>query len=280
MKKRRFAVIAGTAAVAALYCMKPKHDKARLERLKFFETRRIAHRGLYDNKTHAPENSLAAFDCAVTAGFAVELDVRLTKDGQLAVIHDATMKRVAKVNKQVAEMTLAEVQSYPLFDTKQRVPSFNEALSAIDGEVPLVVEIKAATDVDAICSATWEQLREYRGVYCVISFSPLALAWFKKHAPAVLRGQLAMDFFDPWKQRKEPWPVKFSQTYLLTNCISKPDFIAYEFKDAEKIPLVLVRKVFRGATAGWTVRSQAEMDYADRFFDIVVFEGFCPTPKK
>lgn len=279
MKKKRILGVAGAAA-AALCCMKPNHDQERRQRLGPFEDRRVAHRGLHDNENNIPENSLAAFDCAVTAGFAIELDVRLTKDGQLAVIHDATMKRVAKVNKQVAEMTLAEVQAYPLFGTEQRVPSFEEALSTIDGKVPLVVEIKASTDVDAICIATWEQLRAYRGVYCVISFSPLALAWFKKHAPAVLRGQLAMDFFDPWKQRKEPWPVKFSQTYLLTNCISKPDFIAYEFKGAEKVPLVLVRKVFHGATAGWTVRSQAEMDYADRFFDIVVFEGFCPTPKK
>ena len=61
MSKRRFFTAAASAAAAALYCMKPNHDEERYRRLQPFENRRIAHRGLHDNKGDAPENSLAAF---------------------------------------------------------------------------------------------------------------------------------------------------------------------------------------------------------------------------
>ena len=50
-----------------------------------------AHRGLFDNDSDAPENSLAAFKKAVDAGYGIELDVQLSKDDKLVVFHDATM---------------------------------------------------------------------------------------------------------------------------------------------------------------------------------------------
>jgi hypothetical protein len=121
-------------------------------------------------------------------------------------------------------------------------------------------------------------LQDYQGDYCVISFSPFVLQWFRKHAPTVILGQLSMNFFDPWKQRKESFIVKFAQTNLLTNCISKPDFIAYEFKSAEKLPLIVSRNLFHAKTAAWTIHNEEELKYADRYFDIVVFEGFLPNP--
>lgn len=278
MSKRCFFTAAASVAAAALYCMKPNGDEERYQRLKPFENRRIAHRGLHDNKGDAPENSLAAFAKAIQGGYGMELDVRLSKDGIPMVVHDATLRRVAGVNRKVADLTAEEIRAYPLFDTDQRVPTLEEALTLIDGKVPLVVEIKGGGDDDALCQKTMAELKKYQGDYVVISFSPFVLQWFKKNEPDVLRGQLSMDFFDPWKQRKESWPVKFAQTNLLTNCISKPDFIAYEFKSAEKLPLVISRKLFQAKTAAWTIRNEKDLAYAEKYFDIVVFEGFLPAP--
>ncbi len=280
MSKRFLFTAATSAAAAALYCMKPNTDEERDKRLQPFENRRIAHRGLHDNKGDAPENSLSAFAKAIQGGYGIELDVRLTKDGIPVVVHDATLRRVAGVTKIIADLTLAEVQFYPLFQSDQRVPTLEEALTLIDGKVPLVVEIKSGGDDDALCQKTMAELKKYQGDYVVISFSPFVLQWFKKNEPDVLRGQLSMDFFDPWKQRKESWFVKFAQTNLLTNCISKPDFIAYECKGAEKLPLVISRKLFQAKTAAWTIRSEEELKYAEKYFDIIVFEGFLPASIK
>lgn len=280
MQKKFLFTVAASAAAAALYCMKPNDEAGRTRRMEPFENRRIAHRGLHDNKGAAPENSIAAFQKAIQGEYGIELDVRLSKDGIPVVIHDASLRRVAGVNRKVADLTVEEIRAYPLFDTDQRVPTLSEALTLIDGKVPLVVEVKISGDDDALCKETEAELKKYQGDYVVISFSPFVLRWFKKNAPDVLRGQLSMDFFDPWKQRKESWPVKFAQTNLLTNCISKPDFIAYDFREAEKLPLTLSRKLFHAKTAAWTIRNEDELNYADEYFDIVVFEGFLPAPIK
>ena len=55
-----------------------------------------AHRGLHDNKSAAPENSMAAFKKAVDGGYGIELDVQLTKDGVPVIFHDFTLARVAR----------------------------------------------------------------------------------------------------------------------------------------------------------------------------------------
>ena len=69
--------------------------------MEYFKTVSFAHRGLHDSES--PENSLSAFKKAVEAGFGIELDVRLSKDGQLVVFHDDTLDRVTKETGRVDE---------------------------------------------------------------------------------------------------------------------------------------------------------------------------------
>ena len=71
-----------------------------------------AHRGLFDNKSDAPENSLAAFQKAVDAGYGMELDVQLSKDQKLVVFHDATLKRMCGVEGNVWDYTLEELKKF------------------------------------------------------------------------------------------------------------------------------------------------------------------------
>ena len=66
-----------------------------------FYGRHYAHRGLFDNDSDAPENSLAAFKKAVDAGYGIELDVQLSKDDKLVVFHDATLKRMCGIEGKV-----------------------------------------------------------------------------------------------------------------------------------------------------------------------------------
>src|SRR4029077_6422632 len=94
----------------------------------------IAHRG---NSAHRPENTLAAFASALEVGAdVIELDVQLTKDSRLAVIHDATLERTTTGKGRVRDHTLAEIRAVSAgyasrFGDQyagERVPTLAEAL--------------------------------------------------------------------------------------------------------------------------------------------------------
>ena len=104
---------------------------------------RYAHRGLHSRKLGIPENSMAAFRKAREYGFGVELDVHLTRDGQLAVIHDKSLKRTAGMDVEVSQLTLQELQHCRLEGTQETIPSFEEVLKLFQGGPPLLVELKA-----------------------------------------------------------------------------------------------------------------------------------------
>ena len=102
----------------------------------------FAHRGLHDNNHQIPENSLAAFQRAVDAGYGIELDVQLSADRTPVVFHDATLGRMCGINRRVNELTFAELRQLSLVNTKEHIPSFQEALALVNGKVPLLVELK------------------------------------------------------------------------------------------------------------------------------------------
>ena len=108
---------------------------------------RYAHRGLHQ-KPVIPENSMAAFRRAVEAGFGIELDLHLTRDGKLAVIHDSSLKRTCGVDQNVEDMTMEEAQSCFLEESREQIPEFTEVLQLVAGRVPLIVELKAGKTQD------------------------------------------------------------------------------------------------------------------------------------
>ena len=138
-----------------------------------------AHRGLHNNAGNAPENSLAAFEKAVKAGYGIELDVQLTKDNQVVVTHDFHLRRNCNVQKEVNQCTYEELQRYPIFFSKERIPLLEDVLKVVDGKVPLIIELKYKDKSD-ICAKTDEILQNYRGEYCIESFYPQVLLWYRK----------------------------------------------------------------------------------------------------
>ena len=235
-----------------------------------------AHRGLHDGNREIPENSRAAFHLAVEAGYGIELDVRLTQDGQLAVHHDASLLRLCGREEYVRDLTMQELSACRLAGTEETVPSFAEVLSLVDGRVPLIVEIKADRLGDTqTAEQAWALLRDYRGPWCVESFDPFAVRWFRKHVPQAVRGQLADD---PRRSREKEGSTRgeWLLSYLLVHFLSRPDFIAYNYK-AEGNPVFrLVRALFHPALAAWTVRSPADAEALKTTHDLIIFEAFRP----
>lgn len=233
-----------------------------------------AHRGLHDGNHEIPENSLAAFRRAVESGYGMELDVQLTKDGRLVVHHDGNLKRVCGVDRDIRDMTYEELCAVPLPDGS-KVPLFQEVLELVDGRAPLIVEVKHYGSPSKNASATLKHLRAYNGPYCVESFNPIAMRYFKKNAPDIVRGQLSMG---GKRTPGELGPLSFlALKSLMVNCISRPHFIAYSVSDDRTLGMWLMRRLFHPLLAAWTIRGQETLEKSlARGYSLPIFELFTP----
>lgn len=232
-----------------------------------------AHRGLHDNKGDAPENSMASFRMAVDAGYGIEFDVQLTKDRIPVVFHDESLSRVCGVPGNVRDYTFEELQAFRLLSSDERIPLFSDVLALVGGRVPLIVEIKIHENASEVCSRVDALLSGYTGPYCIESFHPFAVKWYREHRPEVIRGQLSSDFNTA--KHKET----FSETlvhHLLTNVLTRPDFIAYCHTHKRNPSRILCRKLFGALSVAWTIRSQEQLDASKNDFDLFIFEQFIP----
>lgn len=232
-----------------------------------------AHRGLFDNQAEAPENSLPAFRKAVDAGYGIELDVQLSKDGIPIVFHDASLKRMCGIDGNVWEYDLEELLQMKLAGSDATIPTFQEVLATVDGKVPLIIEYKLDVAQTKVCELVNEMLSHYKGVYCIECFHPLALLWYRKHRPDIVRGQLCMEYWKEEKYRGNPLFLLLS--YLVTNIATRPDFIAYQHSDASNLSRRVARRL--GAlSVAWTIKSQEQLEEARKHFDLFIFDSFIP----
>ena len=260
----------------ALYCFLAApnlfHRKLSHKQLTAFD---FAHRGLHDIKHGVPENSLTAFEKAIRAGYGIELDVRETRDHMLVVHHDATLERSCGDPRRVCDVPLQELQQLSLFGTEEHIPTFEETLRLVDSRVPLIVELKTDFKNKRLPEQVHGMLRVYPGMYCVESFDPTAVRWFKKHAPRIVRGQLA--FMEKTKDLPFMEKIKrFLLGYLLIDFLGRPDFIAYGYKTDANISFRFVADVFRPLLAAWTVQDMETYHQLQQEYDIQIFEQFKP----
>ena len=232
-----------------------------------------AHRGLFDNESDAPENSMKAFRKAIDYGFGIEMDVQLTKDKVAVVFHDGKLERMCKVDGKVSDYTFAELQQFSLAKSKEKIPHFSDVLKLVDGKVPLIIEYKIDGVDTSVCAVGNEILENYNGVYCIESFNPFGVRWYKKHRKDVIRGQLSEDFL---KNKSGKGMLYFVMTYLLTNFMAKPDFVAYNAKNYSNISRRICRKLYGNLAVAWTIKSQQQLDEMKEHFDLFIFDSFIP----
>ncbi len=230
----------------------------------------FAHRGLHDLAKGIPENSLAAFRAAAEAGYGAELDVQLSKDGQVIVFHDDTLQRICGISGKVADYVYEELHKMSLCGTKETISLLTDVLKVFkNGGGPLIVELKTGKRNKELCQKTYELLKRYQGVFCIESFNPFIVNWFKKNAPEFFRGQLAEG--PGGYPRSIPRLVAHMLSYCRLSFLNKPDFIAYEICKRPKRIFKLQKK---GAMLfAWTSR-KPKVDEAEN--DAIIFENYRP----
>ena len=269
---RTMAYIGGIVTGFYLFASAPGiHKKTKWQHLTGWD---YAHRGLYDNEHGIPENSMAAFRRAVDKGYGIELDVHLTADNQLVVFHDDTLTRMCGMNKKISSFLYSDLMQLRLLGTEEGIPLFKDVLELIDGKVPLIIELKVdGSNQNLLCPLVWQLLSRYKGDYCIESFHPFVLQWFKRHEPQVVRGQLSCNFF---KENPHCDIVLFLMSNLMTNFFTHPDFIAYKYLDLDNPAVIYNRKLFHIMTVVWTIPGKPTYDRFKNKVDVMIFEGFEP----
>jgi len=231
----------------------------------------IAHRGLHTDQI--PENSLASFSNAILHGYAIEIDVRMTDDKVAVVFHDETLKRMTNCDGYLSSLKSSELGNYNLLKTDEKIPTLEETLKLVDGQVPLLIELKTFTNVGALEQAVIDVLKGYKGDFAVQSFNPYSVAYFKNKAPGFLRGLIAMNF------TKEEQPNFFKRVMLSKmklNHIAKPDFITFRGSD---LPNKYAAKSGLPVIA-FTIKSNGELEKVIPHCNNIVFEKFVPQITK
>ena len=243
-----------------------------------------AHRGLHTKDRTVPENSRRAFRRAAEEGYGYELDVQLSRDGEVMVFHDDLLDRMCGPENGAPEGLLnhtgfiwekdySELSKTSLAGTEETIPTLREVLDILkDGKGPLIVELKKGPRNDELSEKTYAIMKEYPGVWCMESFHPMIVNWFRKNAPEVVRGQLATtkdDYGDSVPKIGAWFLSRVGFTFL-----NRPDFIAYRIGKRPK----KLRRLRRKGTMiiAWTSRS---IDTSREENDAIIFEQYRPKPR-
>lgn len=226
-----------------------------------------AHRGLHS--AHVPENSLAAFRAAIARGLGIELDIQLASDGRAFVFHDETLDRMTESEGRVDACDTSALKAIRIKGSVgETLTPLDEVLADIGDAVPVLVEIKAFTEVHrdlALRAAPVRDcLRAHSGAIAVMSFDPRLIRWFARHAPDIVRG-LVMS-----KNKARPIVARLMRHIAIPR--AKPDFIAYDVRD---LPASFARRQQRAGRTllTWTVNSRARLATARAHADAAIAEG-------
>ncbi len=228
--------------------------------------RPIAHRGLHKAGTDRVENSIPAIKAAIAAGFAIEVDVQLTKDMGVVVIHDRTLKRLTGISGYLPDMTLEKVTAIEITGSNSCIPSLQMLLDLVAGQVPLFIELKVVREDDpnALPAAMIDSLRAYSGPLAVMSFHPRAIKWFKENAPEIPRGMVLEESKARFKLNMGLRRMKYCK-------IAGAQFVAHDIKSLPNLFSKRWRKAGRPLVS-WTVNTQELEKKAAKYADQPIFE--------
>ena len=235
----------------------------------FLRTTPIAHRGLHDIKKGIPENSYAAYQAAIDKNYAIEMDVRFSKDGKLVVFHDDTLDRTTEAKGPAISKTRNELLELHLQGTQQKIPVFEEFLEFVGGKAPLLIELKNVPERKDLVRAKLAALKNYKGEFALQSFQPKYVYQMKKQAPQILRGQLATI---PLKEEIMPAVQKWALKNMPFHFLTKPDFISFNIAN---LPFSKARRK-NALLLGWTARTEEEYLRVKPMIDNVIFEYITP----
>lgn len=235
--------------------------------LSFLTRSPIAHRGLHDGNKAVFENSMAAMLAAVAHGYAIELDVQLSGDDRAMVFHDSKLGRVTANQSAVKALKASELAEITLGGTSDVVNTLEEVLQAVNGKVPVVIEMKGdgnETDAERLARAVAGAVENYDGDVAVMSFEHDLLQAFRATGSKCPLGLTALGIDDAALEKHRvalDYGIEFVSFYVK----ELPNEFVSEVRETHKMPVIT-----------WTVRTQDDVALTNQYADQMTFEGFLP----
>ena len=244
-----------------------------------FMTIPLAHRALHDVSKGCPENSMAAIQAAIDAGYGIEIDVQLSSDGQAMVFHDYDLARLTADSGPIRQRSAADLGQVVLTGGTGTIPTLAAVLALVAGQVPVLVEIKdqdgvMGANVGILERAVAKDMQGYDGPLAVMSFNPHSVQQLAIHAPDVPRGLVTCSY------DKADWPLLPAGTRDRLGRIPDYDavgasFISHNCSDLDNLRVADLKQ--RGVPIlCWTVKSEHVEKDARRIVDNITFEGYLP----
>ena len=236
----------------------------------------VAHRALHDLSEGRPENGPAAIAAAVNAGYAIEIDLQLSADGEAMVFHDDDLDRLTAATGPVRARPAAELCALCLNGgADDRIPMLADVLTLVAGQVPLLIELKDQSQgagVGPLEAATARALEGYAGPVAVMSFNPNSVAEMARLAPGVPRG-LTTCAFDDGDSAKLPEATRAHLRDIADFDRVGASFISHDLSDLTAAPVTALKA--RGVPVlCWTVRTPAQEAAARRVACNITFEQY------
>jgi glycerophosphoryl diester phosphodiesterase len=239
--------------------------------------RPIAHRGLHSRQNGVIENTAAAATAAIAKNYAIECDVRRTKDGDAVVFHDATLDRLTRENGRVDAFSARELSRLVYKDCDERIVSLAEFLVHINGRTPVIVEIKSDYDGDMrLADRALAAVANYQGPICLKSFDPLILISLRRGGARCPVGLVARADYDYEEWTGLPQNTLARMADLSDFPLVQPDFLSWSHANLPHAIPMLCRAGIGMPVMTWAVRSEAAGNQAKLWADQIIFEGFEP----
>jgi glycerophosphoryl diester phosphodiesterase len=217
--------------------------------------RPIAHRGLHDRSRGVIENSFAAAEAAIEAGYGIECDIQPSGNGEAMVFHDETLDRLTSETGRVDACSTATLVAIGLNGGADTIPTLAAFLARINGRTPLVIEIKSRFDGDRrLATRAVALVANYPGQVALKSFDAAVVAHCRS-----LGAPCPLGLVGPM-ERNAAAPAE-----------------AYDFLSWHVAELAAMRAAWpQIPTMSWTVRSHADHVSAKQYGAQIVFERYDP----
>jgi glycerophosphoryl diester phosphodiesterase len=239
--------------------------------------RPIAHRGLHDTSCRVVENSLGAARAAMARGYAMECDLRLSRDGEVFVFHDDTLDRLCGEGGDFAALDAAVLQTKILRGSGEPIATLEQLLGVAQGACPLILELKSDFSGDvALAAAVAAQLGDYAGPAAVKSFDPALIGFLRAAAAPWPLGMVAQADYDDEDFAGLTQSQRFALARFTHAAETRPDFLSWRAGDLPNPTCEFARARGETPVMTWTIRSQEQARAALLHTDQIVFEGFLP----
>ena len=230
----------------------------------------FAHRGLHDYSSHIIENSGAAILLAIQKKYAIEIDLQASLDHEPMVFHDLSLERLTNLGGKLREKHSKELKEITYKNSSDKILSLSDILLLVNRQVPILIEIKKSDCNEILfCQNIAENLRNYKGLYAVMSFHPNLIYNCLEVFPDMPRGLI----FSNYKRNRYAWP-RFLMLWSSWQRLIAPQFIAYDVKDIAGITPYIIKHVLGLKLLTWTVRNQTQLKSLQSWVDAPIFEGF------